>query len=107
MHFGFSAILEYEKDGQQYREIYGHLDKPDNAAELLEQGSVRVSKGDQVGTMGNTGNCWTKGPENHALAPVTDAERDDGWGTHLHWEQQINNNGAWTKVDPMELENAL
>ena len=105
--YGFHAIIDYQKDGMSFREIFAHLDRPPESDDLLEQGSFSVSKGDVLGTIGNTGNCWTTANDMHDMAPVTDAERAEGWGTHLHWEQQKLEGNKWETINPWELENAL
>lgn len=76
--------------GEQYYCVYMHLRRQD-----VREGQT-VKAGDIIGIMGNTGDVWTAGH------PVSNFERQEGHGTHLHFELYKGNSRTdQGRVDPM------
>ena len=86
--YGFNAKLTFDSGNVMHEKIFGHLERPTNANELIGQPAVNVKAGTAIGVMGNTGDCWTAHGTgvNH---PVSGTERAQGWGTHLHYEYRM------------------
>lgn len=62
-----------------------------HCAKIFVKSGQSVTKGQVIGTMGNSGKVRPKPTLSHPYA-----------GTHLHFMWQINVNGQWVSVDPLE-----
>ena len=102
--YGFYAIISFEKDGDQYQMYYAHMIRPENSKDLVAAGPQPIKAGDPIGQMGNTGNCHSSAGGAHPCQYITEQERKDKWGTHLHWEiRKKNKKGEWeSNINPME-----
>ena len=105
--YGFYAVIQFKKDGTDYKMYYGHMIRPENSKDLVDAGVQPVKTGDTIGNMGNTGNCYSSAGGAHECKYITEQERKDKWGTHLHWEIRYYDPKAkmWkSDVNPMKFE---
>ena len=74
-NWGYYVVINH---GNGYFTKYGHMNRIDVSV------GQKVTAGQQIGLMGNTGQCYSRGQL------VTEAMRPSGRGSHLHLE-------VWTK----------
>lgn len=91
-HYGLSVLIRKDEteNGKNIYYLLGHLSE---YAPQLKVNS-HIYPGMVVGKVGNTGNCRTNGH------PVTDQERADGKGSHLHlslYKTELNSNSLYSK----------
>ena len=87
--YGFHAELTYvDKKGEYKTETFGHMARPENVSELIDKGEEYIDAGSEIGDMGNTGGVYTTAGGTQKLAPVTEEQRAQGYGSHLHWDKK-------------------
>ncbi|SDZ34235.1 N-terminal domain of peptidoglycan hydrolase CwlO-containing protein [Evansella caseinilytica] len=86
--YGNTILISHVVNGQSVTTLYGHLN------EMHVSAGQQVSRGQQIGIMGNTGNVVPSPTPSNPNA-----------GTHLHFEVHPGGWGSGNAVDPMKYMN--